>query len=134
MTKDFIYKPNSVFDGEIDPHSSNVEEYFTLIGSEDFIDNNSLARLKIDSEEHTFAKKVVRKNGTTKYMVKLSNSGKLHNPVSIYGVDTDRSFLNRVCRSNNKFKEVNQRAFEWYLKFLNSKNLAWLNNAEREME
>jgi hypothetical protein len=59
---------------------------------------------------------------------------KLFNPVSIYGVEKDKNFLDRICRSNSKFKEVNHKVFDLYVKFLQSKNISWLNNAEREAE
>jgi hypothetical protein len=43
-------------------------------------------------------------------------------------------FLDRICRSNDKFKTVNEKAFNWYVQFLSSKNLSWFHNAEREIE
>jgi hypothetical protein len=90
--------------------------------------------IKNSDSKNIFAKKVIRKNGTKKYLVKNDSNGKLCNPLSIYGQEQEKSFLNRVCRSNNKFVEVNQKTFDWYVKFLSSKNVAWLNNAERERE
>jgi hypothetical protein len=131
---DFIYNPTSVFTN-IKPEDSNVEEqFFTLVGFEDFIDSVGLAKLTNENNEKVFAKQISRKDGTTKFMIRLASNGKLFNPLSIYGVEQDNSFLNRVCRSNKKFREVNQKTFDWYLKFLNTKNIGWLNNAEREME
>jgi hypothetical protein len=40
--------------------------------------------------------------------------------------------LQTVSTNDLKFKEVNHRAFDMYLKFLKTSNAAWINNAERE--
>jgi hypothetical protein len=128
----FIFNPESKYSSEnID--EDIVAEFFTLSGMEDFLDKEDYPRAKVESDS-VFAKRTKRKNGTTKYTIRLSNTGKLYNPVSILGQETNNSFLNRVCRSNNKFAEVNQKVFNWYVKFLQTKNVAWLNNAEREKE
>jgi hypothetical protein len=128
----FIFNPGSKYSSEnID--EDIVAEFFTLSGMEDFLDTEDYPRAKVESDS-VFAKRTKRKNGTTKYTIRLSNTGKLYNPVSILGQETNNSFLNRVCRSNNKFAEVNQKVFNWYVKFLQTKNVAWLNNAEREKE
>lgn len=131
---DFIFNPKSVFSNKKSEDVSVEEKLYTLIGFEDFVDDTGLAQISSETSEKVFAKEILRKDGTTKFMVKLSNNGKIFNPVSIYGIEENNSFLNRVCRSNNKFREVNEKTFSWYLKFLNSKNIAWLHNAEREME
>ena len=135
MKKNFIFNPSSLFtkNNRVAKPDDAKEEYFTLVGREDFMDNG-FSKLKQDDNENVFAKKILRKDGSVRYMVKISSNGKLYNPLSIYGMEPDKSFLNRVCRSNKKFKEVNSKAFDWYLKFLTTKNMAWLNNAEREME
>jgi len=128
----FIFNPESKYSSEnIDEEI--VSEFFTLSGMEDFLDIDSLPQAKAESDS-VFAKRTKRKNGTIKYTIRLSNTGKLYNPVSILGQEINNSFLNRVCRSNNKFAEVNQKVFSWYVKFLKTKNVAWLHNAEREKE
>jgi len=82
--------------------------------------------------DEILAKKILRSNNTYKYMIKKDTNGKLFNPISIYGQEQDKTFLDRVCRSNSKFIEVNQKTFDYYVQFLSTKNLAYLNNAERE--
>jgi hypothetical protein len=128
----FIFNPTSKFTEET-IQQETLAELFTVLGKEDFLDKERNPQLKSESEE-VFARRAIRKDGSIKYSVRLSNTGKLFNPLSIYGQEQNHSFLNRVCRSNNKFKEVNQKTFNWYVKFLKTKNVAWLNNAERENE
>lgn len=129
----FIFNPDSVFSKDVSSTTED-EDCFTVIGYEDFIDNTGNARIKQENIDKIFAKKTLRKNGSIKYLIRLANNGKLYNPVSIYGKETEATFLNRICRSDKKFKEVNEKTFNWYIKFLNTKNTSWLYNAEREME
>lgn len=131
---DFIYNPNSVFSSDQNFTNKESVEYFTIIGLEDHTDTDGYPRVREENEEKIFAKKSSRKDGTPKYSIRLSNNGKLYNPVSIYGKETELKFLDRICRSDKKFKEVNEKTFLWYMKFLSTKNISWLYNAEREME
>lgn len=80
------------------------------------------------------AKTINRSNGTTKYLIRLDSNGKLFNPFSIYGEEKNKTFLDRVCRSNQKFKEVSEKVMVLYLGFLQKQNIALLTNAEREAE
>jgi hypothetical protein len=107
------------------------EEFFTLSGLGD--DNESI-NVKNEEKNNVFAKKITRKNGSFKFLIKTNANGKLYNPITIYGQDKENNFLDKICRSNSKFVEVNQKTFDLYLNFLISKNIAWLNNAERERE
>lgn len=129
-----IFNPNSLFSDQNKKVTQNLGLY-TLVGQEDYLDSEGNAQINADGDENkVFAKKTTLKDGSIKYTIRLSNNNKLYNPISIYGVEQESIFLNRVCRSNKKFKEVNEKAFSWYLKFLNSKNTSWLYNAERETE
>lgn len=130
---DFIFNNSSIYKSTTDS-IENQELYFTLLGMEDYIDQDNNPRIKNSNSTNIFAKKILRTNGTIKYMIKLSPNSKLANPVSIYGPEKDKVFLDKICRSNSKFKEVSNKVFDLYIKFLQSKNISWLNNAEREAE
>lgn len=132
--KNFIFNPTSLFTNKSQEDIEANEKLFTIIGQEDFTDEQGSPCLEKNSTDTVFAKQTIRQDGSNKYMIRLSSNGKLFNPLSIYGIEQDKSFLNRVCRSNKKFKEVNEKAFDWYIRFLKTKNMAWLNNAEREIE
>jgi hypothetical protein len=128
----FIFNPRSVFSSKTEKEAE-TNDYYTLVGQEDFVDEEGSARKNKDGDK-VFAKKILRKDGSVKYTIRLSNSGKFYNPISIYGSESEITFLNRICRGNKKFKEVNEKTFAWYIKFLNTKNTSWLFNAERETE
>lgn len=123
--ENFIYQNNKT-DNQI-----NNEELFTVIGLEDFIDKDGFPRAN-ETNKNVVAKKIPKQN-TYKYMIKIGLNNKLTNPISIYGSEKQSSFLDTVCRSNNKFIEVNSKTFFMYLNFLKTKNLSWLFNAEREL-
>jgi hypothetical protein len=111
----------------------NDTEAFTVSGKEDYIDKDNNPRCEDPSSDKVFAKKILRDDGSVRYTIKLDNRGKLYNPISIYGETKISSFLDRVCRSQNKYRDVNLKTFEMYIRFLKTKNIAWFNNAEREM-
>jgi hypothetical protein len=130
---DFIYTPKSLFTTNSDKNETVETEFFTSKDSADFIDEQGYPRSKSDSNS-VFAKKNIRKNGSHKYSIRMGNNGKFFNPFSIYDKEHDNIFINKICRSSDKFKEVNIKVFGFYMEFLNTKNIAWLNNAERENE
>lgn len=114
-------------------NDNSNDAYYTIVGQEDFVDNESNPRINAESSDKVLAKKMARSDGTYRYMLKLDRGGKVYNPLSIYGENQATSFLDRVCRSQNKFKDVNPKAFSMYINFLRTKNIAWLHNTEREV-
>jgi hypothetical protein len=127
----FIFNPTSLFSKKINTEEST--EYYTVRGNESFVDVSGRPRAS-DDDGSVLAKRIIRKNGTIKYTIRLGNNGKFYNPISIYGQEKTNTFLNRICRSNDRFKEVGQKVFNMYLEFLNTKNISLLINAEREHE
>jgi hypothetical protein len=125
-----IFTNNDIFGNKKLKESSC---FYTIVGEEDFI--NEDLPMRSEEDDKVYAKKITRSNGSIKYMIRLDYSAKLYNPFSIYDKEDKRQvtdFLNSVCRSNKKFKEVNGKVFDLYLKFLTTKNTSWLFNAERE--
>jgi len=130
MTNNFIFNPLN--DQEQIPEEKN--ELYSAMGSHDYLDDQNYPRISKENDKRILAKKIRREDGSTKYSIKLTNNGKMENPLSMYGVEKDTTFLDRVCRSNDRFKEVNFKVFDLYINFLKTKNIAWLHNAEREAE
>ena len=106
--------------------------FYTLFGQEDELVEDK--PIKSIEDDEVYAKLLQKKDGTYKHMIRTSADGKLYNPMSIYGQEKTNDFLDRVCKSNDKFKTVNEKAFNWYVQFLSTKNLGWFHNAEREIE
>lgn len=129
ITMDYIFRQDRTA-----TRNETKEEFFTLMGNEDFIDDNNNPRINSENSDSVYAKKILRDDGSYRYSIRLATSGKLFNPLSIYDNKNDKNFIERICRSSEKFRNVNGRAFDLYLSFLKTKNTAWLNNAEREAE
>jgi hypothetical protein len=122
-----------IFEQVPNKQTISVQEYYTIIGQQDFVDNNGYPRIETDSSNKIVAKKIIKTDGKTRYAIKIGVNNKLINPVSIYGEEKQSSFLDSVCRASNKFIDVNPKTFELYLNFLKTKNTSWLYNAEREL-
>jgi hypothetical protein len=104
---------------------------YCLIGNQDQFDKNKQPILSRDSDL-VLAKKVIIE-GNTKYYIKVGTYGKIFNPIGLYSEGKENKFLSKIGRKEFDFKEVNPKIFDMYLSFLKTKNLAWLNNAEREL-
>ena len=76
--------------------------------------------------------KSVTGNTKTRFFVKRGRHGKLYNPIGIYSEGTANRQLRHTGRFEWEFKESTEKVFNFYIKFLKTKNSAWLNNAERE--
>lgn len=128
---DFFRSNNSIFDKQ-NITGDYQTLYFTLDGSQEtYFDN---IPLRNQDDNLVYAKKYRKIDGSYKYMIKLANNGKLYNPISIYGEEKTNTFLDSVCKSSTKFKTVNEKAFNFYIQFLTSKNIAYYHNAEREVD
>ena len=127
MSENFIYS-----DPKITTNTNRPNEYYTLHGLETFVDNDNNHRTTEAQDKNVFAKKTYTVDGSPKFYIRVGNNGDLYNPVSIYGEEKTYTFLNRVCKDTIRYKEVNSKVFSLYISFLNTKNIAWLHNAERE--
>lgn len=107
-------------------------QYFTILGDHEFLDDNGNPRSNTENNK-VVAKSVITDNKSPRYYVKVGTYGKLYNPIGLYSEGQNSKFLSKIGRKQFEFKEVNQKIFDLYVNFLTTKNLAWLNNAEREM-
>jgi len=115
---------------DTEKQEENVE-YFTILDKQDHLNQEANPCLKNDGTE-ACAKIVTNySNNTKKYFIKIDHNGKLINPMSIYTSDKDH-FV-RELGKKIRYKSVSPKVFETYMYFLRTKNIAWLNNAEREM-
>ena len=113
--------------------NQNTTEVFTIKGNQAFLDENDYPRLNEDQENSydAFAKKIVR-GQRTKYYVKRGRHGRLFNPIGLYSEGTAKKQLRHAGKPEWEYKETTSQVFNKYIKFLKTRNVAWLNNAERE--
>lgn len=106
-------------------------ECFTILGQQDYLDSDNRPKLK--DETKCLAKSVTIDNRPTKYYIRVGTYGKVYNPIGLYSEGHSEKFLSKMGKKQFEFKEVNKTIFDYYIKFLTTKNIAWLNHAEREM-
>jgi len=124
---------DDIFIPNLNKSNSNTKniELFTLIGQHKFLDKNKNPRLDIDNDR-VYAKKLIV-NNNEKYYIKIGTYGKVYNPIGLFSEGTANKFLSKIGKRAWEFKEVNSKVFDMYINFLRTKNVAWLNNAEREL-
>jgi hypothetical protein len=114
---------------KIDPVSDR--NYYTVLGKHDFLDENNNPRTK--NEKNAYAYSKINNDSDTQYFVKVGLYGKIFNPIGLYSEGKANKFLSKVGKNEFSFTRVNQKVFDMYVNFLRTKNVAWLNNAEREL-
>jgi hypothetical protein len=103
---------------------------YTISGEEDYTENN----LPITKNASKALAKISTLNGKTRYLIKLSNFGRLYNPVS--KLDEGMEYVHikqKLIDQTYSFKAVSRVVFDLYMKFLCTKNVVWFNQAEREL-
>jgi hypothetical protein len=109
------------------PPQDNENKYYTILGDHDFIDTENKPRCNDNS------KNVLAKQAAKKYYIKIGAHGKIFNPMGLFSEGKNQKFIAKIGKKEFDFKQVNARVFNLYLNFLSTKNIAWLNNAEREL-
>lgn len=116
-----------------DTDLNSLDEFYTMTGQQDYFDEDNNPRLKKDNEK-TLAKKLFTDKDKPRYLVKINTDGKFHDPFNMHSKPKLQSnFLDRTCKES-KFKAVTNKVFSMYIKFLQTKNVSWLYNANREAE
>lgn len=104
--------------------------YYTIRNKEDYYDDDDNPVIE-DAGKLAYAKKVLNEvSNVYRYYIRINNYGKFFNPIGLYNDDTDNSSLVRG-QDSVRYTEVDKNTFERYLKFLKSKNKAYLMEAER---
>lgn len=111
---------------QADAHLSE-NKYFTLFGMQDYIDNEGNTCQKQETG-NTFAKIV-----DNKYLIKIGINNTVYNPIGMFSENQPNKILSKIGKKEFSFKRVNKKVFDLYVSFLRTKNLAWLNNANREL-
>jgi hypothetical protein len=123
-----------IFHQEKNVVSNNLEAFFCISGEQDFFDDSGYPRCSDANNSLVCAKKLSKNNNTIKYLIRINRDGKMYNPISLYGKKDESYTKNSPYSKARTFKEVNHKSFNMYINFLKTKNIAWLQNAEREAE
>lgn len=131
MTETFELKPKDELD--------KISEYFTIRGSQDFLDDDQNPRLKSDGPT-VLAKRISYYDGSEmikskmRYQIKVGSYGRIYNPIGMYSEGHSNKFSSKSGKEEWRMKEVNENIFNLYLSFLKTKNIAHLTLAERGLQ
>lgn len=110
------------------------EEYYTILGSQDFFQDDTKIPC-VSTEDKALAKKITNLDTkSSKYYIKVGMYGRPYNPIGLYSEGQSTKFLTKAGKPQYIFKEVNEKTFLFYINFLTTKNTAWLSNTERELQ
>lgn len=102
-------------------------EFYTVFGMEDYLDDDGNPRQQ-QEKQNTFAK-----THDGKYFIKIGIDNRAYNPIGMYSEGQHNKMLQKIGKKQFNFKKVNKKVYDLYVSFLRTKNLAWLNNADREL-
>ena len=108
---------------EIDVEDSVESSLYTIFGKHDWLDNG----------EDSKSAQIHAKLSGSKMYVKRGRHGHLFNPIGLYSEGTEYKQKRHAGKPEWELKPVNKKAFDFYINFLKTKNVAWLRNAEREI-
>lgn len=124
-------------------HTKNKELYYTLRGNEDFLDEYALPRVKDPENENVFAKVIQNKkskhfnskNVYSRYYIKTNPLKQILDPLNKLPEPSKQTyhFVHSICKNDFVFTEVSQSIFDKYVRFLQSKDVRWLREAQREL-
>lgn len=109
----------------------NQDKFFCLLEDKDFIDDQNNPRSKTEDDK-VLAKIKYKPNGVAKYLIRIDDTKKLFNPTLDLPETKNIKLLHSIGQEKIIFKEVNKKAFDFYLMFLKTTNASWILNAERE--
>jgi len=124
--QDFIFNPNQSIQ-----EVSKSYTYYCFFGEHEFLDDQNNPRVSTDTKQ--VLAQIVSSNNVSKYYIKVGSHGHIYNPIGMYSEGNSNKFLAKIGKNAWNFKEVNKLIFDYYVSFLRTKNIAWLNNAEREL-
>ena len=125
--QDFIFNPNATKPSNVD----RKETFYCFLGEHEFLDTENNPRTSKESPK--VLAKIVGTPASNRYFIKVGTYGRIYNPIGMYSEGKAGKFLAKIGKNEWNFREVNKGIFDQYVNFLRTKNIAWLNNAEREL-
>lgn len=133
----YIFSSNS--------HNTSNDQYYCLLGKEDYIDNNGNPRINNINDERIVAKAVRSKkpkhfsdtNIHYRFFVKMNPNLEVFDPIEYHSSIKDKtlfSHVNQVCKQTWEFREVDKSIFDKYLLFLKTQNIQTLRDIERQIK
>ena len=119
--------------------------FYVVAGTEDYVDDHNYPRAT-SLDDRVYAKAVADKptkhfNNNRgldyRYYIRMSPNRQLINPIEILSTVKDKPsyhYINSVCKSEDSFQEVTPFVFSKYITYLQTKDIRWFKEAQREIE
>ncbi len=104
--------------------------YYTIFGKHTETDEDGNPTQLV--EKGALAKQI-RRGTKYDYYVMVGNSGRLFDPLGLYATRETSKMSQTRGKPELRLCKTNQQVFDLYVRYLRTKNKAWLRNAEREM-
>ena len=123
--------------------SEENSKFYTSYQYKEFVDEDDNYRVK-SSNNKVFAKAI--KSGLSrdmtvkgaqhyKYYIRCYANKSAFDPFPKYTIsDNKNSFIDKICRPETLYTEVNQSIFNNYLNFLKTENAQWYNRVLKDMK
>jgi len=118
-----------------------MNKYYTTLQYQEYQDDDENSCRHTD-DSRVFAK--ILKNGQSKditksgpmydkFYIRTYPNKKLYDPFPKYSItDHKNSFVDKICKSENVYRQVTERVFNMYLNFLRTESVQWYTKAQRE--
>lgn len=126
-------------------HSNDLDlrdKYYTIIDQQDFLDKENNP-CKSGVSDQVYAKAILNKKPRhisdkkiyyTYYAI-MNPKNELFNPIQLHTTIKDKSnFIDKVCKSEWSFREIDKSVFDTYVDFLRTKNIRLLQKANRSLK
>jgi hypothetical protein len=131
---EFKIHPDKNSESEVEQSADNTTLLYAFYGKHDWLDDDGFPRLANDSfDSSQVHAKLMNTKSRKKYYIRTGKYGKPFNPIGLYSEGTEYKQRNHTGKPAWDLKPVAKKAFEFYINFLKTKNIAWLRNAEREL-
>lgn len=139
-----IWRPNdedalSEYHANTGPDFERDVVVYTIFGSHDYLDEDNKPAIfddgDIEAEDRdiAFAKVVRIDGGDPHYSVRRDSAGRILDPLGMFSERNHNKMRHHTQRRQWEWVEVNKRVFEYYVRYLETKNRAHYINAEREV-
>ena len=127
-----------IIDPSREPPEERLVTVYTVIGKEDYIEEQSgvpCLSVELDAAKTHLYAHAMKVSGAAgcRFFVKQGPYGKLFNPLGLFSEGQESKRSRHTGRLEWELKEVKEKVFNFYVNFLRTKNLSYINNAEREL-
>lgn len=120
----------------------NDSRFYTTLQYQEFIDtNNNCCRNEDDDKVFAktlktgYSKSITESNPKyNKFFIRIHPNKKIYDPFPKYSISKNQnSFVDKICKSDNSYKQVTEIVFNNYLNYLRTANTQWYNKTQREI-